>query len=167
MSRLVWCLVFPFLILSCTHSDILTDETASLPAREITVPSSLYDIPWILVTLNGMPPKPGPEGRFVDLMFQSEGSRFSGWSGCNHYFGTFEIGAATLSDSGGDAPSIPGGFPAGFGDVGSTKRFCPGGSSEMQLLQALGDTAYLQLGDENLILLDAAGRELARFRRKE
>jgi heat shock protein HslJ len=180
INHLSWFVLLPFLLLSCLQQPVRFESEIAEGAAEPSgvrldeskqprdgILTALKDTPWILVELYGAPPQPGPEGHFIDLLFEAEANRFSGWSGCNRYFGTYQLAGADRVGISDDATPAPDLTPITFGPIGSTKRACPGGSSEMQLFQALAAAKYVTTTSDSLILLDGDRNELVRFRRKE
>lgn len=84
---------------------------------------------------------------FPTLAF--EDGRASGHAGCNRWF-------ASVSQSGERLT---------FGAIGATRMMCaePAMATERAFLDALSATRTARVQGEQLILLDAAGRERARF----
>ena len=84
---------------------ILVTCLATLPlvGCQSDAAASLDGTSWTLIALNGEAPLAGAE---VTLQF--DGDQISGSTGCNHYFGTYEVGRKQLT----------------FGGVGMTERAC-------------------------------------------
>jgi heat shock protein HslJ len=96
------------------------EPVASAPLRGTT---------WILETLEGEVIETDVEGKPIDLLFDSQEMRLSGFSGCNRYMGSFELaGGALLS----------------LGPLAGTRMACADDSGlEYRYLQVLGSiTAY-------------------------
>jgi heat shock protein HslJ len=84
---------------------------------------------------------------FPTLAF--EGERASGHAGCNRWF-------AAVTRSGGQLS---------FAGIGATRMMCPepAMATERAFLDALTATRSARIENRQLVLLDAEGRELARF----
>lgn len=102
---------------------------------------------WLLAELPGSTPD-GPPPVRPELLFGTDGS-LSGSGGCNRLQGSYRLaGDGQLS----------------LGRVASTMRACVGGmAQEQQLLQALARVARYALSGQELRLLDADGKLVARF----
>ena len=108
----------------------------------------LLDTTWVLTELAN-DPVPGPTGqREASLRMQSEG-HVSGWTGCNRFSGSYVLEGRLLH----------------FGPLAMTRMACPdGGGVETQYTKALEATRQYQIHGNTLDLLDAAGRNAARFK---
>ncbi len=86
---------------------------------------------------------------FPTLDFEAE--RASGHAGCNRWFATVTRSGEQLS----------------FGGIGATRMMCaePAMATERAFLNLLGATRAARMDGDQLILLGADGRELARFDR--
>jgi len=107
--------------------------------------TGLEDTQWVLLALRGQPPLAGtaPTATF------SQG-QVGGSTGCNHYFGVYEVSGAGLS----------------IGELGMTEMYCiaPGViEQEQAFLTALMEVAGYRLVEGQLELLDAAGDVLLAF----
>ncbi len=89
----------------------------------------LYATTWRLETIDGMPAE---LKRPATIRFEKSG-KFTGFSGCNRYFGRVMITPTTM----------------GFGPIGATRRFCQGqrGVVERKLFAVLKGTRWWQLTD--------------------
>ena len=85
---------------------------------------------WILETLEG---EAVDEGKPIDLLFDSEEMRLSGFSGCNRYMGSFELAGTAIN-----------GALLSFGPLAGTRMACVNDSGlEQSYLRVLASiTAY-------------------------
>jgi heat shock protein HslJ len=106
---------------------------------------------WLLLEAKGMAVKVPADARQPFILFQGTEKRVSGYSGCNEFFGNYELKGDTLT----------------FGPVGMTRRSCEGaaGDTESVFLKVLGETRSWKIEKGILVLLDNSG-VLARFRMK-
>lgn len=131
-------------------------EGATTPAEVMvsTVPEPVASAPlrgttWILETLEGEAVETGVEGKPIDLLFDSEEMRLSGFSGCNRYMGPFEFADSAIN-----------GALLSLGPLAGTRMACVNDSGlEQRYLQVLGSiTAYhrvtggLSLTREDLVV---------------
>jgi heat shock protein HslJ len=109
--------------------------------------ASLTGTQWALVAMQGQPPLPGtaPSAEFTER-------EIIGSTGCNRYFGSYEItnGGMTISQ------------------VGATEQYCvdPDGAMEQEkaFLAALTSVTGYRMMANRLELLDAAGDVVLTFR---
>jgi heat shock protein HslJ len=88
-----------------------------------------------------------PHGATLD--FTERGA--SGYTGCNRWFSSVDHAGEAID----------------FGDIGTTRMACGAGvqtATERNFLAALNATARARIENEELLLLDSAGAEVARFR---
>ena len=104
---------------------------------------------WQLVTLNGAPVEAGKIQ--PTLTFAGTRSRLHGMAGCNRYSTEYSLADADYLD-----------IPAPV----TTKMACPELELEREFLEALEGTANFSITEATLSLTDAAGAEVATFRRK-
>ena len=123
----------------------------SAPPEKPSFP--LEDTPWVLQTLGGKPAQPGAQDKSVDIRFEAEESRASGFSGCNRYFGGY-----TLNKTNSESGNIS------FGPIAGTRMACPPGPADIEqpFLQMLQEVTQYQLRKDTLILFQS-GKELAIF----
>jgi heat shock protein HslJ len=62
--------------------------------------------------------------------------KVSGFAGCNRFFGMYEVSEKHLE----------------FGNLGSTKMYCPEMETETSFLEKLGEVDNFKISDSNLIL---------------
>jgi heat shock protein HslJ len=103
---------------------------------------------WLLQEAKGRTVTFPADERRPYIVFHAAESKATGYSGCNEFFGTYELKGETLT----------------IGPLGMTRRFCEGaaGDAEAALLQALGETRAWKIEKDMLLLLDG-GTVLARF----
>jgi heat shock protein HslJ len=82
------------------------------------------------------------------VRFASEG-KLTGFSGCNHFFGSYKLDKHTL----------------GFSVLGMTRMACPDAVSNLErtFLDALGSTAAFERHRATLALFDRDGVQIAKF----
>jgi heat shock protein HslJ len=104
---------------------------------------------WLLMEAKGMAVKVPADARQPYIIFHGAEKKATGYSGCNEFFGKYELKGETLT----------------FGPLGMTRRFCEGatGDTELAFLQALGETRSWKAEQGMLLLLDNS-TVLARFR---
>jgi heat shock protein HslJ len=109
--------------------------------------TTLAGTQWVLVTLAGKPPLTGgtvPSAEFAE-------DQISGSTGCNHYFGAYNVRGDTLT----------------LGTVASTEMAClePEGvmDQEQAFLAALASATSYRLAGPGLELLDGAGNVVLAF----
>jgi heat shock protein HslJ len=109
--------------------------------------STLAGTQWVLVTLEGQPPLAA--GTVPSAEFTAD--QISGSTGCNHYFGAYEVRGDTLT----------------LGAVASTEMAClePAGvmDQEQAFLAALASVSSYRLEAAGLELLDGAGNVVLAF----
>ena len=128
------------LTLACASLFLLTACASSASGQELTGGI------WLLTELNGEAPLPGTT---LTAEFDEDG-RVGGSSGCNSYNTTYVVDGNKLN----------------FGEqAASTMMACPDliMIQEGEFHQALAATATYEIKDDNLILFDSSGNEVARF----
>jgi len=126
--------------LACGSIFLLTACASSASSQELTGGI------WLLTELNGAEPIAGTT---LTAEFDQDG-RVGGSSGCNSYNTTYVVDGNELT----------------FGEqVASTMMACPDPimRQEGEFHQALVDTATYEIKDDELILSDSSGNEVARF----
>ncbi len=101
---------------------------------------------WKLIMLSGDSVK--SEARQPFMILTSDENRFSGNTGCNNFFGTFELT--------GESGII-------FSKIGVTKMACIGDNPEQEFMEVLEKTTSFDLALNKLILKDETGLNLAEF----
>ena len=111
-----------------------------------TTGTTLENTYWKLVLLDGAPVP--PTQREAHFILRPADKRVSGSGGCNGLGGTYELDGDNLK----------------FGQMIRTMMACPTGmDTENGFLAALGEARTARVSGQQLILLDAEGRPLARF----
>ncbi len=105
---------------------------------------------WVAAALDGIDFEPAGD-RPVTIVLEPNG-RFSGWAGCNRYFGTYAFEGDRIRVS----------------EVGSTKMACPAPimSQEQRYLNTLDSAVRFRVDEEFLDLMDATGKPMIRFVRE-
>ncbi len=101
---------------------------------------------WKLARLNGKIIENAPKQPFI--LFDKEDYRISGNTGCNNFFGTYE-----LIDQNGIK----------FSKIGMTKMACIGNNPEQEYIDVLAKVTNYSLAVNELILKDKNGKALAKF----
>ena len=95
-------------------------------------------VEWTLVELEGQPSAPGAGGRSPTLLLSSEGSRISGFAGCNRMMGSYELEGDSIR----------------FTAIGTTKMACDAGMDlEQRYAAALGTVSGYRIAGGRLELL--------------
>jgi heat shock protein HslJ len=125
----------------------------ALHGEAFSASSGPEGIDWRLVEVGGTPVSPLPNERQPNILLDPVKKRVSGFSGCNNFFGGYEL----------DGPSLK------FGLIGSTRRACPDLETalETDVFKALDETRAWNMEDSMLLLLLLLddGVVLARFTR--
>jgi copper homeostasis protein (lipoprotein) len=106
--------------------------------------AALVDTYWTPVEIGGSPVSLHPGTREPHLILRREGSRVTGFTGCNKLAGGFEQDGASLR----------------FGNLAMTRMACVGEAGnklETAFTQALGATDSYRIGGDTLELRDATG----------
>ncbi len=110
--------------------------------------AGIEGIQWQLAEVSGNPVSAlaGEQGPF--LKFDAVKKQVTGFSGCNNFFGSYEIDGVSLT----------------FGPFGSTRMACPDLQTrlETEIFQSLDKTRTWKIQDGALLLLDGSD-VLARF----
>lgn len=110
--------------------------------------SELIERYWKLVEINGKGVTPSDTDREAHLVFKAFDNRFHGSTGCNSFFGQYE-----MKD----------GQQVAFSQAGSTRMMCPDMSVEDQMLKLFGQSFSYVLEGQKLMFKDASGQVVAHF----
>ena len=136
-------LLVTVLAMSCAKTPAPADTTSTAPVTA----QALAAREWRLVELEGRTDPTGAEGREVTLRFE-EGTRVSGFSGCNRYTGSYTVRGDSIT----------------FGPAGVTRMACSQGmDTEQTYLSILPRVARFAIADSTLTLF-STDKPLARFR---
>lgn len=110
--------------------------------------ATLEDIQRYLTEVGGSPVSPMAGDRQPHMLLDPEEKQVTGFAGCNHFFGSYELEGSSLT----------------FGPMGATRMACPDLETglETSVFEALERTRKWKQADEELLLLDA-DEVLARF----
>ena len=136
-----------FILNSCGNSKetaAMQDDTSS---KQLAEPSGTYQVV-LLANTKDIPQE-------LTLSFEEHSNNVSGFSGCNNFFGTYEIDGNTIS----------------FSEFGSTKRLCKRFMDiEQNMLKSLAQVNNFTLEDKTLslqqddtILLKATKKTIAKI----
>ena len=105
-------------------------------------------IQWYLTEVGGSPVSPMAGDRQPHMLLDPEEKQATGFAGCNHFFGSYELDGSLLT----------------FGPMGTTRMACPDLETglETSVLEALATVRQWEPADGELLLLDA-DEVLARF----
>jgi heat shock protein HslJ len=97
---------------------------------------------WVVTAVGDQVAPVGAGGRYLTMRFDGEGSRISGFSGCNQYNASYTLSGDSIS----------------FGPAISTKMACDGFDSlEQTFLGTIPALARWQASDSTLVLYGEAG----------
>lgn len=109
---------------------------------------------WFLATLAGEPAPTGAGGKRVDLQFDADGDRASGFSGCNRYTGSYVRDGVAENGS-----------PLRLGPMAGTLMACEEGAElERAYQQMLGSVTAFRFEGDTLVLMQGP-EEVATFTR--
>lgn len=150
MRQVMFALVAALVMTGCaaqTLRDPVEAQDSSAAASSGTTPSDLRGSDWRFVEVNGVPVPGG-----VNATLHLRDGRASGKAGCNAYGASWEISA---------------GGGTRFGETMSTKMACfePAGAMQVErgVFDALRHAVRMRGDGETLVLLDAAGKPLAKL----
>ena len=103
---------------------------------------SLEGQTWLLMEVKGTKVEVPSGERRPFVTFNKAEAKATGYSGCNNFFGSYELKGEALS----------------LGSLGMTRKFCAGvaGNVELEFLQALGETRAWRLENSILLLLNGS-----------
>jgi heat shock protein HslJ len=139
----VWCLKTVLSSLALVLALAVTQFGAAF-----TDAKGLEGIEWRLIVVAGAPAATAAGNNQPSILFDQAQKKVSGYTGCNDFFGTYELDGASLK----------------FGPIASTRRACPDPETavETALLKALSETRGGKI-KEGMLVLFAGGEILARF----
>ena len=150
MRQVMFALAAALVITGCagqTVRDPVDAQDSSAAASRGATPSDLRGSDWRFVEVNGVAV---PNG--VDATLRLRNGHASGKAGCNAYGASWEMSANGHTK---------------FGDAMSTKMAClePAGTMEVErsVFGALQHATRVRRDGETLVLLDAAGKPLAKL----
>lgn len=126
--------------------------TKASTSREVATASMvpLADTHWRLTQLGDQVVQNPEGGDFIGLRLQAQGSRATGFSGCNRMFGAYALDGQSLK----------------FAEVGGTKMACMDANRmqlEQRYLEMFRAVTGWRIADRTLELLDANGSAVATF----
>ncbi|MCX9156292.1 YbaY family lipoprotein [Niveibacterium sp. 24ML] len=140
---------------SGTRSTVVVDRFIELmPGRcaaapDPAAPATLKDTYWKLELLGDTPVQVADKQREAHLVMHGEPSRVAGSGGCNRLMGGYVVKGNTLR----------------FDKLASTMMACAGGmEQELRFMAALNKVTAWRIEGQQLSLLDADGKPLARLR---
>ncbi len=114
--------------------------------------SSIEGAQWYLMEAGGSPVSPIAEDKQPHIMLDPVQKQATGFSGCNNFFGSYELDGASLK----------------FGPVGATRMACPDLETglETEVFKALDQTRAWKIQDGELLFLNS-NDVLARFNQEK
>ncbi|MDN6280993.1 MAG: META domain-containing protein [Psychroflexus sp.] len=153
MKKLSLVLFSLVLLTACQEKKSQSTEKKEAQEAEPQGAEALTGSTWALKELNGEKYSSPSEAEGVHVMLTDDGSKVSGYAGCNQLMGSFKLSA----DNGLD-----------FGDVATTRRSCPDqNQNEQHFLKALKSTESYRISDQGLKLFDADNNAVAVFAKQE
>ena len=121
-------------------------KQASVPPGAQT--AGIEGFQWYLTEVGGLPVSPMADGKQPHILLDPAQNQVTGFAGCNHFFGRYELDGSSLT----------------FGAMGATRMACPDLETglETSLFEALENTSQWKKSDGELLLLDGDA-VLARF----
>lgn len=114
--------------------------------------AGIEGLQWHLTEVGGSPISPIAGDKQPHILLEPSQKQATGFAGCNHFFGSYELD----------------GFLLAFGPMGATSMACPDLETglETSVFEALENTRKWEKADGELLLLDGDA-VLARFRREK
>jgi heat shock protein HslJ len=114
--------------------------------------AGIEGIQWYLTEVSGSPVSPMAGDKQPHVLLDPEEKQATGFAGCNHFFGRYELEGSSLT----------------FGPMGATRMACPDLETglETSVFEALENTRKWKIEGGDLFLLEA-NDVLARFSRKK
>lgn len=120
---------------------------------EVDIDSSISGVQWQLVELMGMPVEVDEGKKEPFIFLESESNKFNGFSGCNNFFGTYELNEEQLRIS--------------FSKVGATLMACEDMDTQRKMFQVIEMADNYSIAENQLSLNKARMAPLARFRKTD
>ena len=136
-------LCMAMLLVSCMKKEVLPSGTQA---------ATIETIQWYLTEVGGSPVSPVAHDKQPHIHLNPEEKQATGFAGCNHFFGRYELDGSSLT----------------FGPMGATRMACPDLETglETSVFDALENTRKWKKADEELLLLEEDA-VLARFSREK
>lgn len=140
MKNLFYLSLFLILIITTSCGFINKDNKTNYQSRnkEINQSIDFFQTEWQLIRVGAVKPKLTGTDNNVSILFSKDNSHFAGFSGCNRYFGKFEVKKENLN----------------LMDIGSTKIACPDNdmSFENNFLNNLNKVTNYSINQDTLFL---------------
>lgn len=135
-KKILLCMVWFAILLAVFHGKAISESINPEGAE------------WHLVEMGGAVDVPLPDGKRPSMLLDAQQRKVTGFSGCNHYFGNYELDGATLK----------------FGHLGATRKACLDKESviEQNFFGMLANTREWRISEGALLLIDG-GDMLGRF----
>lgn len=142
MKNLIYLSIFLILILTTSCSILNKDKSNNIVSPfldgETNQSIDFFQTEWQLIRVGAIKPKLTATDNNVSILFSKDNSHFAGFSGCNRYFGKFEVKKEDLR----------------LMDIGSTKMACPDNdmSFENNYLNNLNKVTNYSINEDTLFL---------------
>ena len=142
MKNLIYLSIFLILILTTSCGILNKNESTKIvtPSKNGETNQSIdfFQTEWQLIRVGAIKPKLTATDNNVSILFSKDNSHFAGFSGCNRYFGKFEVKKEDLR----------------LMDIGSTKMASPDNdmSFENNYLNNLNKVTNYSINEDTLFL---------------
>ncbi len=127
-KNILLCMIWCAILLAVFHGKVFSESI------------NPEDIDWHLVEMGGTEVMLLLDGKRPSMLLDAQQRKVTGFSGCNHYFGNYELDGATLK----------------FGLLGATRKACPDKESviEQNFFEMLANTRKWRITEGMLLLID-------------
>ena len=141
---IAWSLFLGMLLVSCVKNS---------KTGPVTESAGIEGVQWYLTAVAGSPISSMANDKQPHIKLDPAQKQATGFSGCNNFFGTYEINGASLK----------------FGPVGSTRMACPDLETglETEVFKALDRIRAWDIRENVLLLHDDDSKVLARFTKEK
>ncbi len=137
------------------------NDSSNQSAEKSVATASLANTYWKLIELNQQAvTMQVNQEREQHIIFHSKDKRFTGFAGCNGYFGQYEIdGAISTSTKVATTGNLS------LSGIGATRMACPDVMiNEQKFLSAVSESTTFTIAGETLILSDEKDAAVAKFK---
>lgn len=145
MFRILFKSLFLLLILNACSAQTSESENSAEKAK---LSSSLTETHWKLLSLYGKPVNLGAGEKELFMLLSHKKSSVNGFSGCNHFFGRYNVSNEQLS----------------FSQLGSTRKMCRQTmEQEQKFLKVLSLSNHYKIISQKIILYNKDKQLIAEF----
>jgi heat shock protein HslJ len=144
MKYIIPLLLAVFTLTACESDSNQTEDQN----HQTEVMTSIFEINWILIELNGEP-VPETSESIPTIQFDESENRLYGRGGCNQYSGGFELDAES-----GDVE---------LSQIAATKMACPDMEIENRYFSMLDEVARMEQSSQILKFYNDTGETIAQF----